>query len=147
LNVDISILQVNQADLNTKRILDLMAVNQDDGPMPLYMHTVKRILREMRTLQQQCGSTFNYNDFKQQVIDSPLTPAQVEPLKQRLDILESFMPKEQVDISKKRKKDPARKRPQWESVVSTPIIVPSTSLRDLAWPSDNCGPVVSMCPS
>jgi hypothetical protein len=34
-------------------MLDLMAVGQDKGPVPLYMHTVQRILREMRLLQQE----------------------------------------------------------------------------------------------
>jgi hypothetical protein len=120
--VGIGILQINQTDLNTKRMLDLMAVSQDEGSMPLYMHTVKRILREMRILQQQLGGTFNYNDFKQRIMDSCLTPAQVEPLKQRLHILESFMPKEQVGIPKKGKKASGRKRSQWESVVNNPTV-------------------------
>ncbi|KAJ5239771.1 hypothetical protein N7468_004390 [Penicillium chermesinum] len=77
LRIPVEPLQIDQADLNTKRMLDLMAVGQEKGAMPLYMHTVQRILREMRLLQQETGS-------------------QLEPLKQRLDTLESFMPRQQV---------------------------------------------------
>jgi hypothetical protein len=69
-----------------------MAVGQDKGPVPLYMHTVQRVLREMRLLQQETRSQFNYSDFKKRIFDSDLLPGQLEPLKQRLDTLESFMP-------------------------------------------------------
>ncbi|CAG8106252.1 unnamed protein product, partial [Penicillium salamii] len=95
-NIKVEVLQIDQADLNTKRMLDLMAVGQDNGPLPLYMHTVQRILREMRVEQQNCGSGFDYAMFKSKILDSGLTPAQLEPLKQRLDTLESFMPPQQV---------------------------------------------------
>lgn len=89
-------LQIDQANLNTKRMLDLMAVGQDKGPVPLYMHTVQRILREMRLLQQEHASQFDYQEFKRRVLDSDLLPGQLEPLKQRLETLESFMPSQQA---------------------------------------------------
>jgi hypothetical protein len=89
-------LQIDQANLNTKRMLDLMAVGQDKGPVPLYMHTVQRILREMRLLQQEHASRFDYQEFKRRVLDSDLLPGQLEPLKQRLETLESFMPSQQA---------------------------------------------------
>lgn len=73
-----------------------MAVGQDDGPMPLYMHTVKRILREMRIVQQETGAGFDYQGFKRRLMSSNLTPSQLEPLNQRLETLESFMPKSQT---------------------------------------------------
>ncbi|GIC94579.1 uncharacterized protein Aud_001908 [Aspergillus udagawae] len=73
-----------------------MAVGQDDGPMPLYMHTVKRILRELRMAQQQTQTGFDYREFKRRVMSSNLTPSQLEPLTQRLDTLESFMPQIQA---------------------------------------------------
>jgi hypothetical protein len=88
-------------------MLDLMAVGQDDGPIPLYMHTVKRILRELRIAQQQTQTGFNYQEFKRRVMSSNLTVAQLEPLTQRLDTLESFMPQIQAaGSSGKRKKQP-----------------------------------------
>lgn len=92
-------------------MLDLMAVGQEKGPAPLYMHTVQRILREMRLLQQETGSRFDYHCFKKQILEADLLPSQLEPLKQRLDTLESFMPRQQVRQEKKagnkKKKAPA----------------------------------------
>jgi hypothetical protein len=94
LNVQIEPLRIGQSDLNTKRILDLMAVSQDDGPMPLYLHTVHRILREMRTEQQKTEIAFDYQNFKRRLMDSAMSPTQLGPLNQRLDTLESFMPRQ-----------------------------------------------------
>ena len=77
-------------------MLDLMAVGHNNGPLPLYMHTVQRILREMRVEQQSRGTGFDYAGFKTRILVSGLTPGQLEPLKQRLDTLESFMPSKQA---------------------------------------------------
>ena len=99
MNVQIEPLLINQSNLNTKRMLDLMAVNQEDGPMPLYLHAIYRILRDMRVAQQQANSSFNYGEFKRQVEASSMTPAQQAPLNQRLDTLESFMPKSQTSAA------------------------------------------------
>jgi hypothetical protein len=77
-------------------MLNLMAVGQDQGPVPLYMHTVQRILREMRLLQQEHAFQFDYQEFKKRVLGSNLLPSQLEPLKQRLETLESFMPSQQA---------------------------------------------------
>lgn len=77
-------------------MLDLMAVSSNDGPVPLYLHTVYRVLREMRITQQETGDTFNYCEFKEKVLDSSMTPAQLGPLNQRLDTLESFMPASEI---------------------------------------------------
>jgi hypothetical protein len=119
-NIQVEPLRIDQNNLNTKRMLDLMAVGQDDGPIPLYMHSVKRILREMRILQQNTGTRFDYRDFKKRVMDSGLTPAQLEPLKQRLDTLESFMPQTQVnDYGKKGKNRSKAGGSGWEPMVRT----------------------------
>ncbi|OKL62235.1 hypothetical protein UA08_02344 [Talaromyces atroroseus] len=99
-NIQVEPLQIDQNNLNTKRMLDLMAVGQEKGTVPLYMHTVQRILREMRLLQQETGSQFDYHSFKRQVLDADLLPSQLEPLKQRLETLESFMPRQQVTLGK-----------------------------------------------
>ncbi|PYH67073.1 uncharacterized protein BO88DRAFT_427255 [Aspergillus vadensis CBS 113365] len=65
----------------------------DNGPIPLYMHTVKCILREMRMEQQAAHTGFDYCIFKNKVLNSNLTP-----------ILESFMPQLQtLPISGKNK--------------------------------------------
>jgi hypothetical protein len=68
-----------------------MAVKQSE-PVPLYIHTIYRIVREMRLIQQEEVGVFDYKDFKNRILDSGLTPAQLSPLSQRLETLESFMP-------------------------------------------------------
>lgn len=95
-NIQVEALQIDQADLNTKRMLDLMAVGQENGSLPLYMHTVQRIFREMRIKQQSLGTGFDYAEFKRRILDSGLIPGQLEPLKQRLDTSESFMAPQQA---------------------------------------------------
>lgn len=79
-------------------MLDLMAVSTDNGPMPLYLHTIMRILKEMHLEQQQSNlqQPFNYGRFKYLLSQAEMTPAQKVPLDQRLDALESCMDKEQV---------------------------------------------------
>ncbi len=118
MNVQIEPLRINQSDLNTKRMLDLMAVSQDDGPMPLYLHAINRILRDMRMVQQQTNGSFNYAEFKRLVGDTNMTPGQLAPLSQRLDTLESFMPKSQTDLGtkdqpKKKQKDESGSGNDW----------------------------------
>lgn len=102
LNVEIEPLQIDSSDLNTKRILDLMAIKPEEGSVPLYVHTVVRILREMRMSQQANGTRFDYETFKSEILAADLTSAQLAPLNQRLATLESFMPqKEKRSKSKK----------------------------------------------
>lgn len=99
-NILIEPLQISSCHLNTKRILDFMAVSQDNGSMPLYLDTVVRILRDIRIEQQSnlAGATsiFNYRRFKEKVLGTQLSAVQLGPLSQRLDILESFMPKSET---------------------------------------------------
>jgi hypothetical protein len=88
-------------------MLDLMAVGQGQGAVPLYMHTVQRILREMRILQQKNDSQFDYWNFKSRILGSGLLQGQLEPLMQRLHTLESFMPPQQAPTTKKANKKKA----------------------------------------
>lgn len=76
--------------------VDLMAV-KEGGSMPLYLHVVNRILRDLRLEQQRTGSSFQYAAFKRMIEAEPLTVAQRGPLIQRLDTLQSFMVKEQFE--------------------------------------------------
>ncbi|KXX78846.1 hypothetical protein MMYC01_204026 [Madurella mycetomatis] len=94
-NVKVEELRLNESDLNTKRMLDLMAVTTG-GSLPLYLHVVQRILRDMRIVQQRTGSGFSYSEFKRQLQAEDLTEAQLSPLKQRLETLESFMVENQA---------------------------------------------------
>lgn len=95
-NVKIEELRINETDLNTKRMMDLMAV-REGGSMPLYLHVVARVLRDLRIQQQMTGSAFKYAAFRQMIELEQLTGAQRGPLIQRLDTLQSFMVKEQAE--------------------------------------------------
>ncbi|KAF7593728.1 hypothetical protein BBP40_010903 [Aspergillus hancockii] len=133
-NITLEPLQLDQSNLTTKRMMDLMAVEQEEGPMPLYMHTVKRILREMRIVQQKNQTPFDYQGFKGKILDAGLTPGQLEPLKQRLDTLESFMPQTQLPQFWK-KKTTRERGSSWEPEagrltivdLSCPCISPETA--------------------
>ncbi|KAF7553838.1 hypothetical protein G7Z17_g3336 [Cylindrodendrum hubeiense] len=97
-NVRVEELRINESDLNTKRMLDLMAVSSiHGGGMPLYLHVVTRILRDLRIQQQHFGTNFNYSAFKQALEAENLSEGQRAPLQQRLETLESFMVKKQAD--------------------------------------------------
>ncbi|KAJ4421458.1 hypothetical protein N0V82_003722 [Gnomoniopsis sp. IMI 355080] len=85
-------LRISETDLNTKRMMDLMAV-KTGSTMPLYMQVVKRILRDLRIQQQAAGSSFSYQEFCRQIDGADLSDGQRAPLEQRLDTLESFMVK------------------------------------------------------
>ncbi|KAF4125490.1 Conserved hypothetical, protein [Geosmithia morbida] len=90
-NVVIEELRINESDLNTRRMLDLMAVNPNGEGLPLYLHVIMRILRDLRIHQQKTGATFNYGEFKRMVDAEALKEGQLAPLQQRLATLESFM--------------------------------------------------------
>lgn len=77
----------------------LMGVNKlqgNGGSLPLYMSVIERILRELREKQQETGLPFNYRTFKEEVKKAALTDAQLGPLQQRLETLESFMVERQA---------------------------------------------------
>lgn len=102
-NVDIEPLSIREQDLTTKRMMDLMAVKKGET-MPLYMHVVNRILRDLRLKQQQTGGSFDYRAFKAMLAQEDLTDSQRVPLAQRLETLESFMAPPQEFTSHKKKK-------------------------------------------
>lgn len=102
-NVAIEPLSIREQDLTTKRMMDLMAVKKGES-MPLYMHVVNRILRELRLKQQQMGGSFDYRAFKAMLAQEDLTDSQRVPLAQRLETLESFMAPPQESATQKKKK-------------------------------------------
>lgn len=113
-------------------MLDLMAVSNTPGTMPLYLHVVVRILRDLRIAQQKAGTSFNYGDFKRALANETMTREQLNPLQQRLETLESFMvrkeaatydlfsPKPGQPPTEKKKKEaiPKQKGTIWKSKVS-----------------------------
>ncbi|RBR09934.1 uncharacterized protein FIESC28_09680 [Fusarium coffeatum] len=72
------------------------AASVQGGGMPLYLHIVSRILRDMRIAQQQSNLPFDYKAFKTALSTETLTAGQLLPLQQRLETLESFMITEQI---------------------------------------------------
>ncbi|CAH0058530.1 unnamed protein product [Clonostachys solani] len=96
-NVTVEELRINQSDLNTSRMLGLMAFHTGkDGGMPLYLYVVNRILRDLRIEQQRSGLAFNYGKFKATIAEEAMIDSQLLPLQQRLETLESFMVKDQA---------------------------------------------------
>lgn len=96
--------------------------------MPLYLHVVSRILRDLRILQQKNDTSFDYGVFKAAVNRESLTEGQSVPLLQRLETLESFMVQKQAMIhglattskvgSLKKIKLSSQKGNNWTPVVS-----------------------------
>ncbi|KAF2670630.1 hypothetical protein BT63DRAFT_371636 [Microthyrium microscopicum] len=78
--------------LNTERIKRLMAVGKS-SEMPLYMHVIVRILRDMALA---CGgqAVFSWAQFRDAVRRERLTAGQNGPLNLRMDLIESFMKRE-----------------------------------------------------
>ncbi|RAQ60114.1 hypothetical protein COH20_002333 [Aspergillus flavus] len=113
-NIPVDPLQLDQNHLNTKRMMDLMAIGQKDG--------------------QESGTLFNYQEFKDRILRCGLTRDQLVPLKQRLDTLESFMPQEQVQMSRSKERK-VTKSSIWDPVpgrltivdMSCPCISPETA--------------------
>lgn len=110
-------------------MLDLMAVSSiQGGGMPLYLHVVSRILRDMRITQQQTDSIFDYKAFKTAIDKESLTEGQLVPLQQRLETLESFMVRSQTVMENpsgkskeqsKKKTDKTMQGESWALHVST----------------------------
>ncbi|KAI0399440.1 hypothetical protein F4802DRAFT_610865 [Xylaria palmicola] len=94
-NLKVEELRLDQTDLNTKRMLELMAF---DRAQPLYAQVIQRILREMRLGQQtKEHGKFNYHDFLAKLGKAELKPDQKLGLQQRLELLQSFMVPGQVE--------------------------------------------------
>ncbi|PVI06990.1 hypothetical protein DM02DRAFT_489510, partial [Periconia macrospinosa] len=82
-------LEIHPSHLNTERVKTLMAVG-NDGEMPLYMHVIIKILREMA---EKSGGVdvFDYRLFKKRLAEEGFMDRQAPALKMRLDLLESFV--------------------------------------------------------
>jgi hypothetical protein len=86
--VEVRPFRLRPADLTVGTMLTLMAVDRTDSG-PLYVSQVTRILREMAT--ESAPGTFDYGDFKRRLDAAGLAWQQREFLKQRLELLESFL--------------------------------------------------------
>ncbi|KAI1271573.1 hypothetical protein F5Y07DRAFT_413424 [Xylaria sp. FL0933] len=119
-NVTVEALRLDQADLNTKRMMELMAF---DSTQPLYAQVIQRILRDMRLEQQDKEGTFNYSEFVRKVDNEKLSPDQKRGLQQRLDTLESFMVPAQVSLRRPAGHDGKRLGTDWTPKAGELLIV------------------------
>ncbi|EWZ31212.1 hypothetical protein FOCG_08328 [Fusarium oxysporum f. sp. radicis-lycopersici 26381] len=135
-NVTVQELRFSQDDLNTKRMLNLMVASPGQGEkMPLYLHTVTRILRELRIKQQQRGGGFNYQEFKNAMKAANLTKQQSAPLHQRLETLESFMVKQDAPAEgPKSKKGEGKAAPKNQGKVDWTHVSGQLTIVDLSCP-------------
>ena len=85
--VNVHAFKLRPRDLNVNSILNMMSVDQSQSA-PLYIGQITRILRE---LASSSPDGFDYSEFKRRLDKSPLTRSQQGPLRQRLDLLESFL--------------------------------------------------------
>ncbi|KAI1812198.1 hypothetical protein GGS20DRAFT_41318 [Poronia punctata] len=122
-NVTVEALRLDEADLNTKRMLGLMAFEKNQ---PLYVQVIQRILRDMRVEQHLAGGTFDYIKFAERLRAERLMPDQERALKQRLDTLESFMVKQQIVRRSGNKPPTKRYGTDWTPKAGELIIVDLT---------------------
>ena len=85
--VSIHEFKLRPQDLNISSMLTLMSVDSTQA-QPLYIGQITRILREMAAFSTE---GLDYAEFKRRVEATNLSRMQREPLKQRLDLLESFL--------------------------------------------------------
>ncbi|THW56800.1 hypothetical protein D6D19_10581 [Aureobasidium pullulans] len=106
--------------LTAERMHRLMAFQESETAVPLYMEVIMRILREMAIT----GLPFNYSTFKAHLANEGLMPGQKVMMDMRLCLLESFM-------------DPSCTRPTKSSAKKTDLFstVPGTlTIVDLSDP-------------
>ncbi|MCJ1381961.1 hypothetical protein MMC17_005073 [Xylographa soralifera] len=83
-------LRFSEQHLDISRMMNMMAVKEKDGPVPLYIEVIHRILRQM-AIESRGSRGLDYNNFRQRLVLEGFTRDQNGPLKLRLDLLESFM--------------------------------------------------------
>ncbi|THH01846.1 hypothetical protein EW026_g892 [Hermanssonia centrifuga] len=99
-HVTVKPLLFNESELDAKAFLSLMAIGSSEGA-PLYMQTILSILREL-------GERYTYQEFmiRLERKKQDLLPSQLTGLKQRMELLESFL--EKPAYGKKQQAAPVR---------------------------------------
>ncbi|CAI6338406.1 unnamed protein product [Periconia digitata] len=88
-NLTVEQLEIHPSHLDTARVKTLMAVGTDTD-MPLYMHTILKILRDM-AIESGGEDRFDYRVFKNKLTKQGFMEKQTPAVKMRLDLLESFL--------------------------------------------------------
>ncbi|KAF2162277.1 hypothetical protein M409DRAFT_27280 [Zasmidium cellare ATCC 36951] len=82
--------------LNVERMLKMMAFDESEGTVPLYMEVIQRILRETAITGQQ----FSFQKFMWDLKQERFSPGQEAMMNMRLNLLQSFMPKFATELGK-----------------------------------------------
>lgn len=91
-NLSIRALELRSSDLSVERMNKLMAFSESEGKVPLYMDVILQILRKM-AIENVEDKPFSYHRFRSLLTEASanFTPQQSNPMKLRLQLLESFM--------------------------------------------------------
>lgn len=89
-SVIIEPLILKQEYLNVERVMAFMAASDTGEGLPLYIHSVLRLLREMAS-EPNAKPGLDYQDFRARVDMLGFSPAQKLPLSLRLELLEEFI--------------------------------------------------------
>lgn len=102
--------------LNVERLMTFMAATDNNGEgLPLYMHSVLRVLRKM-ALESNEKAGIDYRDFRTRVEMLSLSPGQKIPLGLRLDLLEEFIEPQTIKKKANPTTTPRKKGNDWEPV-------------------------------
>lgn len=82
---------LDEQDLNTQRMLKLMAFSGSDGAVPLYMEVIMNILKEMAMDRPADAIGFDLNKFLLNVKLQKFDLGQKGPMQLRLNLLDAFM--------------------------------------------------------
>ncbi|KAF2212286.1 hypothetical protein CERZMDRAFT_41612 [Cercospora zeae-maydis SCOH1-5] len=83
-------LLLRSSDLSVDRMNKLMALAEKEGPPPLYMEIIQRILRRM-AIENTASTGFDYKHFRSLLDQEFLSREQLAPMNLRFSLLESFM--------------------------------------------------------
>ncbi|GIZ39055.1 hypothetical protein CKM354_000244700 [Cercospora kikuchii] len=83
-------LLLRSSDLSVDRMNKLMALAEKEGPPPLYMEVIQRILRRM-AIENTSSTGFDYKRFRGLLEKETLSKDQWLPLNLRFSLLESFL--------------------------------------------------------
>ncbi|KAI0134022.1 hypothetical protein BJ170DRAFT_699758 [Xylariales sp. AK1849] len=128
-------LYLDENQLDTSRILRLMAVDCAAKNTPLYMEVVVGIIREMA----MTGTAFTYTRFRQRLVDTLWVKGQETPLNMRLQMLDSFL---KPSLATKTTKPAAAEENIWTFEPGTLTIV---DLSDPFLSSENACTLFSIC--
>lgn len=107
--------------LNVERMLKMMAFDEAEGSVPMYMQVIQRILRDTAI----SGKAFSLKKFLLDLKKEDFTPGQEAMMNMRLNLLQSFMA---ID-AKERTKDLFKSSPGTLTIVdfSDPLIDPASA--------------------